>query len=51
VDLTNLSDLEVFRSVRDEYVSLVNPPASSLLAVSGLVNPDLRVEIDARAAL
>src|SRR6516164_6001369 len=46
VYLTDLSDLEVFRSVRDEYVSLVNPPASSLLQVSGLVNPSFRVEID-----
>jgi enamine deaminase RidA (YjgF/YER057c/UK114 family) len=51
VYLTDLSDLEVFRSVRDEYVSLVNPPASSLLQVSGLVNPSFRVEIDALAAL
>jgi enamine deaminase RidA (YjgF/YER057c/UK114 family) len=51
VYLTDLSDLEVFRSVRDEYVSLVNPPASSLLQVSGLVNPAFRVEIDALAVL
>jgi enamine deaminase RidA (YjgF/YER057c/UK114 family) len=42
VYLTDLADLAVFRSVRDEYISLDNPPASSLVQVSGLVN--LRLE-------
>lgn len=51
VYLTDLSDLEVFRSVRDEYISPANPPASSLVQVKGLVNPAFRVEIDAVAAL
>jgi enamine deaminase RidA (YjgF/YER057c/UK114 family) len=51
VYLTDLADLDVFRSVRDEYISLANPPASSLVQVRGLVNPAFRVEIDAMAAL
>jgi reactive intermediate/imine deaminase len=51
VYLTDLADLAVFRSVRDEYISLDTPPASSLVQVSGLVNPAFRVEIEALAAL
>jgi reactive intermediate/imine deaminase len=51
VYLTDLADLNVFRSVRDEYISVDNPPASSLLQVNGLVNPAFRVEIDALAAV
>ena len=48
---TDLADLEAFRQVRDEYVSPDNPPASSLVQVSRLVNPDFRVEIEALAAI
>jgi enamine deaminase RidA (YjgF/YER057c/UK114 family) len=51
VFLTDLADLGVFRSVRDEYVSAERPPASSLVEVGGLVNPEFRVEIEALAAL
>lgn len=51
VYLTDLADLEVFRQVRDEYISLDNPPASTLVQVSSLVNPAFNVEIDALAAI
>ncbi|MCP3804647.1 RidA family protein [Allokutzneria sp. A3M-2-11 16] len=51
VYLTDLADLDVFRRVRDEHISHENPPASSLVQVSGLVNPAFRVEIDALAAI
>jgi reactive intermediate/imine deaminase len=51
VFLTDLADLEVFRRVRDEYISLEAPPASSLVRVSGLVHPEFRVEIEALAAI
>jgi enamine deaminase RidA (YjgF/YER057c/UK114 family) len=37
--------------VRDEYISLDKPPASTLVQVSSLVNPAFRVEIDALAAI
>jgi reactive intermediate/imine deaminase len=50
VYLTDMADLDVFRQVRDEYISPGRPPASSLVQVSGLVNPAFRVEIDALAA-
>jgi reactive intermediate/imine deaminase len=49
--LTDLADLDALRRVRDEYISLERPPASSLVQVSGLVNPAFRVEIDALAAV
>lgn len=49
--LTDLADLDVVRRVRDECISQENPPASSLVQVSGLVNPAFRVEIEALAAV
>jgi len=51
VYLTDLADLQAFRQVRDEYISADRPPASSLVQVSGLVNPEFRVEIEALAAI
>jgi len=51
VYLTDLADLEAFPEVRDEYISLDKPPASTLVQVSGLVNPAFRVEIDALAVI
>ena len=50
VFLTDLADLADFRRIRDEYFSAETPPASSLVQVGGLVNPDFRVEVDALAA-
>src|ERR1022692_3250323 len=50
VYLTDLADLDVFRQVRDEYISAERPPASSLVQVSRLVHPEWRVEIEALAA-
>ncbi len=35
---------------RHEYVSTDKPPASFLVQVSALVNPDFRVEVEALAA-
>ncbi|WP_245607178.1 RidA family protein [Pseudonocardia spinosispora] len=48
--LVDLGDLDAVRQVRDEFISLDRPPASSLVQVSGLVNVAFRVEIDALAA-
>ncbi|MFJ4429044.1 RidA family protein [Streptomyces bobili] len=50
VYLTDLQDLDCFRRVRDQYISTEQPPACSLVQVSGLVNPAFRVEIDALAS-
>jgi enamine deaminase RidA (YjgF/YER057c/UK114 family) len=51
VFLTDMADLQAFREVRDDFVPLDRPPASSLVQVSSLVNPEFRVEIEAIAAL
>jgi len=51
VFLTDLADLAAFRAARDEFVSPERPPASSLVQVSGLVHPAIRVEIEAVAAI
>ncbi len=47
--LTDISDLGTVRAVRDRYIHLAAPPASTLVQVSALVNPAFRVEIDAVA--
>jgi enamine deaminase RidA (YjgF/YER057c/UK114 family) len=49
VYLTDLSDLDAFRRVRDRQIRTAEPPASTLVQVSGLINPDFRVEIDVLA--
>jgi reactive intermediate/imine deaminase len=47
--LTNLADLADFRTARNEFIDQSRPPASSLVQVAGLVNPDFRVEVEAVA--
>ncbi|SEK23058.1 RidA family protein [Streptacidiphilus jiangxiensis] len=49
VYLTDLADLPLFRTVRDEFVDTARPPACSLVQISALVHPDFRVEVDALA--
>lgn len=49
--LTHLEDLAVFRQIRDEYLDMQSPPASTLVRVDGLTNPGFRVEIEALAAI
>jgi enamine deaminase RidA (YjgF/YER057c/UK114 family) len=51
IHLTNVVDLDVFRQVRDEYISLEKPPASWLVRASGLVDPAFRIEVDALAVV
>lgn len=51
VFLTDMADLTAFRAVRDEFIDLEHPPASSLVRVAGLVHPAFRVEIEALAVL
>ena len=48
--VTDMSLLPTVRQVRDEYVDTARPPASSLVQVAGLVNPDFMIEIEALAA-
>jgi enamine deaminase RidA (YjgF/YER057c/UK114 family) len=49
--LIDLADLPQIRSARDEFLDAVQPPASSLVQISGLVVPDARVEVDALAVI
>jgi reactive intermediate/imine deaminase len=48
LDLANLAD---FREVRDRYINLQNPPASTAVQVSKLFRPDFLVEIEAVAVV
>jgi len=51
VFLTDMADLAAFRKARDEFIRADTPPASSLVRVSGLVNPEFRIEVEALAAI
>lgn len=51
VYLTDLADLPAFRQARDRLLGPADPPASTLVQVSGLINPEFRVEIDAIAVV
>jgi reactive intermediate/imine deaminase len=48
VFMTDLSGLQAFRKLRNEYFPK-DPPASSLVRVAGLVLPELLIEIEAIA--
>jgi reactive intermediate/imine deaminase len=45
----DIAHLAVIRKVRDQYVDVANPPASSAVEVSALFRPDCLVEIEALA--
>lgn len=47
----DLSDVNTFRRVRDKYVNLTAPPASTTMEVRRFVNPDILVEIEATAII
>lgn len=49
--LTDPADLATVRRVRDEFLDPAAPPASTLVFVSGLVDPALRLEVEALAAV
>ena len=44
-------NLPVLREVRDRFVNTQTPPASTLVQVSGLAQPDFLLEIEAIASL
>ncbi len=50
VYLTDMADLPAFRRVRDRFINMSRPPASTLVQVDGLISPEFRVEIEALAA-
>ncbi|GAA4938369.1 RidA family protein [Actinoplanes utahensis] len=49
--VTATTDLPTLRRVRDEFVDVTRPPASSLVRVAGLFRDDLLIEIEAVAAI
>lgn len=49
--VTELDRLEELRAIRDEFVDVSAPPASTLVQVVGLAVPGAKVEIEAVAAL
>lgn len=49
--LTDARQIQPFRDVRDKFINIKNPPASTLVQVSGLFRPDLLVEVEATAII
>ena len=49
--VTDTTDLPAVRKVRDEFVDVTRPPASSLVQVAGLFRPGLLIEVEAVAAV
>jgi enamine deaminase RidA (YjgF/YER057c/UK114 family) len=47
----DLSHLPEFREVRDQYIDVKNPPASTAIQVPRLFRPELLVEIEAVAVI
>jgi enamine deaminase RidA (YjgF/YER057c/UK114 family) len=49
--LTSRDLLPSVRAVRDRYIDIEQPPASTLVIVAGLVRPELVFEVDALAVV
>jgi enamine deaminase RidA (YjgF/YER057c/UK114 family) len=47
--LTDASDIQILRDVRDSFVNREQPPASTLVIVKQLLRPELLIELDAIA--
>jgi enamine deaminase RidA (YjgF/YER057c/UK114 family) len=47
--VTDISGLAAVRAAREEFVNTAAPPASTLVEVSALVRPELKIEIEAVA--
>ena len=50
VFLTHREDIPGFRAARDKHVT-GEPPASTLVLISGLAEPEFRVEVEATAVI
>ena len=48
--VTELERIDELRAIRDEFVDVASPPASTLVQVVGLAVPGAKVEIEAVAA-
>jgi reactive intermediate/imine deaminase len=49
--LTDVSQIQDVRSIRDDYVETENPPASTLVQVAGLFRPEVMIEVEAVAVV
>lgn len=49
--VTSIDGLTALREIRDEFVDVASPPASTLVQVVGLAQPGAMVEIEAVAVL
>jgi enamine deaminase RidA (YjgF/YER057c/UK114 family) len=51
VFLTDIGDVATVRRVRNEFVDPASPPASTLVQVTALVDPALKIEVEALAVV
>ncbi len=51
VFVTDISQIPIVREVRNRYLNMATPPASTAVEVRALVRPELLVEIEATAVL
>ncbi|ANS74677.1 enamine deaminase RidA [Paenibacillus yonginensis] len=49
--MVDISQMASVREVRDQYINLSNPPASSAVEVRRLIREDLLIEVEAIAAV
>jgi reactive intermediate/imine deaminase len=51
VYVVDAANLAVYREVRDQYIDVDHPPASTALQVAALFRPEFLIEVEAIAAL
>lgn len=51
VFMVDVSQIQTFRNSRDKYISVNNPPASTLVEVSQLFREDVLIEVEATAII
>jgi len=49
--MTDVSQIQTLRAVRDKFINVQNPPASTLVQVSKLFRDDVLIEIEATAII
>lgn len=49
--LVNVENIQTLRKIRDSFINVIQPPASTLVQVSKLFRNDLLLEIDATAVI
>ncbi|HTF31635.1 MAG TPA: RidA family protein [Flavitalea sp.] len=49
--ILDVKNIPILRQVRDKYVNVANPPASTLVQVSSLFRDDIMLEIEATAII